>query len=99
MKEQGVETCFLIQIGQHLGDPGHHDVIRQAQLDICGNSEDIVLVSQLPGTLTGPDMMDGLGVHFTQKALNLIGEDAGACAGDYVRELKPLGEQDGADKK
>lgn len=88
MEEQGVEACFLIQIGQHLGDPGHHDVIRQAQLELCEASEDIILVSTLPGELTGEGMMDGLGVHFTQEGLNQIGMDAGSRAGEYVEGLK-----------
>ena len=57
-----------------------------AQLQICEKNEDIVLVSTLPAELTGADMKDEGGIHFTQKALNLIGEDAGKNAGEYVKE-------------
>ena len=85
MKEEGVEQCFLIQTGQNGDEPGLHDEVRAAQLELCEKSEDITLVSTLPGELTGEDMMDGGVVHFLQKALNLIGTDAGTNAGAWVQ--------------
>ena len=86
MEEQGVEDCFLIQLGPDLTDLTRHQEIMDAQLQICEENEDIVLVSTLPAELTGADMKDEGGIHFTQKALNLIGEDAGKNAGEYVKE-------------
>ena len=87
MEEQGVETCFLIQLGPDLTDPAKHQEIMQAQLEICDEEDDIILVSELPASLTGEGMKDEGGIHFTQKALNLIGEDAGKNAGAYVASL------------
>lgn len=84
MKEQGVETCFLIQIGTDRENPEHHQVIMEAQLELCQEEDDIVLASDLPVKLTGEDMKDEGGIHFTQKALNMIGEDAGRRAGKYA---------------
>jgi hypothetical protein len=84
MEEQGVENCFLIQLGMNQEDPDHHAEIMQAQLEACEEYEDMVLVSTLPAQLNGEDMKDEGGVHFTQKALNLIGNDAGEHAGSYV---------------
>ena len=86
MEEQGVEDCFMIQLGPDLTDLARHQEIMDAQLQICEKNEDIVLVSTLPAELTGADMKDEGGIHFTQKALNLIGEDAGKNAGEYVKE-------------
>lgn len=85
-EEQGVEDCFLIQLGPDLTDPEKHQEIMEAQLAACEANEDMVLVSTLPAKLTGTDMKDEGGIHFTQKALNLIGEDAGTNAGTYVVE-------------
>ena len=87
MEEQGVEACFLIQLGPDLTDPAKHQEIMQAQLEICDEEDDIILVSELPASLTGEGMKDEGGIHFTQKALNLIGEDAGKNAGAYVASL------------
>ena len=95
MEEQGVEACFLVQLGPDLTDPSKHQEIMEAQLEICEESEDIVLVSELPAELTGEDMKDEGGIHFTQKALNLIGEDAGKNAGAYAASLSDSGENGG----
>ena len=95
MEEQGVEACFLVQLGPDLTDPSKHQEIMEAQLEICEESEDIVLVSELPAELTGADMKDEGGIHFTQKALNLIGEDAGKNAGAYAASLSDSGENGG----
>ena len=86
MKEQGVEKCFLIQLGPDLTDPAKHQEIMDAQLAACEENEDLVLVSTLPAELTDPDLRDVLGIHYKQEALNLIGADAGKNAGEYVKD-------------
>ena len=86
-EEQVVEACFLVELGPDLTDPAKHQEIMEAQREICEESEDIILASELPAKLTGDDMKDEGGIHFTQKALNLIGEDAGKNAGAYVAAL------------
>lgn len=85
MKESGVEKCFLIQIGGDRENAGSQDEIMQAQVELCEESEDLILASTLPASLE--DMKDEGGVHFTQVALNMIGTDAGTNAGDYVAQL------------
>lgn len=86
MEEEGVEDCFLIELGPDLTNPEKHQEIMEAQLEACEKNDDIILISTLPTELTGSDMKDEGGIHFTQKALNLIGEDAGTNAGAYVKE-------------
>ncbi len=84
MTDQGVEACFLIQIGPDLTDPEHHSAIMEAQLELCRENENMILASTLPAQLTEADMKDAGGIHFTQKALNRIGTDAGENAGSYA---------------
>ena len=76
-----LEACFLVELGPDLTDPAKHQEIMEAQREICEESEDIILASELPPSLRGDDMKDEGGIHFTQKALNLIGEDAGRTQG------------------
>ena len=83
METAGVEACFLIQIGNHTQQPGHHTEIQEAQLELCDLDDRIFLTSVLPSQLD--DELDEGGVHFSQKALNLIGEDAGRMAGAFAR--------------
>lgn len=86
MEEQGVEQCFLIQMGTDGENSEYHQAVMQAQLEVCEESEQITLASKLPCELNGTDMKDQGKIHFTQKALNLIGADAGAHAGAWVQE-------------
>lgn len=87
MGDQGVEQCFLIQIGMDGENSEFHQAIMQAQLEICEESDQITLASELPRGLNGADMTDAGKIHFTQKALNLIGTDAGTHAGEWVKAL------------
>lgn len=86
MGEQGVEQCFLIQMGTDGENSEYHQAVMQAQLEVCEESEQITLASKLPCELNGTDMKDRGKIHFTQKALNLIGADAGAHTGAWVQE-------------
>lgn len=79
MEEAGVESCFLIQIGNDLLKPGHHSEIQEAQLKLCETDNRVILASNLAPQLD--EELDEGGVHFNQKALNLIGQDAGCRAG------------------
>lgn len=86
MGEQGVEQCFLIQMGTDGENSEYHQAVMQAQLEVCEESEQITLASKLPCELNGTDMKDRGKIHFTQKALSLIGADAGAHTGAWVQE-------------
>ena len=92
MSEQGVEACFVIELGPDLTDLEKHAEIMEAQVQLCGESDDFVMVSTLPAALTDEEMKDEGGVHFTQEALNLIGDDAGSNAGAYVSGLSSSGD-------
>lgn len=87
MMQQGVERCFLIEVGPDLTDPEKTAEIMQTQLEISEEDERVVLVSTLAAELTNPEQKDEGGIHFNQTALNLIGEDAGKNAGAYVADL------------
>jgi len=86
MEEQGVEKCFVIELGPDLEDPGKHREVMEAQLESCEKNQDMVLVSVLPAELLDPELRDVLGIHYGQEALNRIGTDAGKNAGEYVKE-------------
>ena len=88
LQPYGVERCFVIQIGNGISDGAAFDctVIQEAQVQLCETDENFVLVSTLGKTLSEPPyMVDG--IHFTQQALNILGEDAGANAGKYVQSV------------
>lgn len=92
MQSYGVEKCFLIQIGYNYNDIeqnqqtylARYDNIRQAQLELCEELEDVILVSTLPAELKEYDDRCIDGIHFNQKSLNRIGEDAGINTALYV---------------
>ena len=86
LQPYGVEKCFVIQIGNAvMGDEAVDTAPMQAiQEKLCETDENFVLVSTLPKEISeSPYMEDG--IHFTQKGLNFIGEDAGKRAGNYVK--------------
>ncbi len=88
LQPYGVEKCFVIQIGNGISDGAAFDctVIQEAQVKLCETDENFVLVSTLGKSLSEPPyMVDG--IHFTQQALNILGEDAGANAGKYVQSV------------
>ena len=88
LQPYGVERCFLIQIGNGICDGIAFDstIIQKAQETLCETDENFVLVSTLGKTLSEPPYMED-GIHFTQQALNILGEDAGTNAGKYVKSL------------
>ena len=88
LQTYGVEKCFLIQIGQVQmgGEVIDVSYIQSVQENLCAVDDNFVLVSTLPKEISmSPYMEDG--VHFTQMGLNLIGEDAGTNAGNYVKSM------------
>lgn len=79
MESVGVEKCFLIQIGNYLEQPEHHNLIQEAQIELCQQDDRIFLVSTIAAELD--EYLDTAGIHFYQEGLNLIGTDAGRMAG------------------
>lgn len=88
LQPYGVEKCFVIQIGNGIMEGKAFDAasMQLTQEKLCETDENFVLVSTLGKTLSEPPYMED-GIHFTQKALNLLGEDAGNRAGEYVKSL------------
>ena len=88
LQPYGGEKCFVIQIGNGIMEGKEFDSasMQLIQEKLCEIDEDFVLVSTLGKTLSEPPYMED-GIHFTQKALNLLGEDAGNRAGEYVKSL------------
>lgn len=88
LQPYGVERCFVIQIGNGSSDgiPFDCTTMQKTQEKLCEIDENFVLVSTLGKTLSEPPyMVDG--IHFTQQALNILGEDAGTNAGKYVQSV------------
>lgn len=86
LQPYGVERCFVIQIGNGIYEGEAFDAagIQTAQEKLCETDENFVLVSTSGKELSEPPFMED-GIHFTQKALNFIGEEAGKNAGNYVK--------------
>ena len=88
LQPYGVERCFVIQIGNVMMEGEKVDTrgMHEIQETLCETDENFVLVSTLPKELSEPPYMED-GIHFTQKGLNAIGEDAGKQAGSYVKSV------------
>lgn len=86
LQPYGVEKCFVIQIGNVVMGDEVIDVeaMHKTQEKLCEIDENFVLVSTLPKEISESPYMEDK-IHFTQQGLNLIGEDAGKTAGNYVK--------------
>lgn len=86
LQPYGVEKCFVIQIGNVVMGDEIVDTTKMHEIQetLCETDENFVLVSTLPKELSKPPYTEDQ-IHFTQQGLNLIGEDAGKAAGNYVK--------------
>lgn len=90
LKERGIETCFLIAIGEYNGDRGFdYTTIRQAQLELAAELPDVELVCDQFHTMRARGLMKDE-FHYYQKAYNEVGTTAGNAAGEFVDELIPI---------
>ena len=80
---KGLERVYVIPIGRYAGLPGSYDEVRAAQLDLCATDPRFVLGSDALATL--PDSYLADGCHYNQAALNTVGAQAGALAGQMSR--------------
>lgn len=87
LQPYGVEKCFVIQIGNVMmgGKKIDTSYIQKTQERLCEEDDNFILISDLPKKLEGEEYTED-GIHFTQKALNLIGEDAGNAMGAYIKK-------------
>ena len=84
MKDCGLETCFLIQIGNHRDEPLLYVPMQQAQEELAAQEERIVLVSRQFKTFAARGLMKDE-FHYLQEAYNLVGDEAGNNAGRWIR--------------
>lgn len=83
MKQQGVEHCFLITIGEYNGDRGFdYSGIRQAQLELTKELPDVTLACDAFHTMRARGLMKDE-FHYYQKAYNEVGITAGIEAGNF----------------
>ena len=85
-----IETCFLIQIGNHRDNPQLYVPIQNAQLQLARQEKDVVLVSRQFASFAGCGLMKDK-FHYYQEGYNRVGAEAGQNAGSYVMGLNPAG--------
>lgn len=86
-KKTDVEACLLIRIGTYIPKPSLYDRVIKAQTQLCKTDKDFVLISAKAASFSaGYYQEDGL--HLTQKALNVLGKDAGKYAALYAQTGK-----------
>ena len=85
-KKTKMEQCFIIGLPKYYNDPeiaNGYTRIRNAQTRLCKSSSSFTMGSAKAATLSAA-YLQGDGLHLTQKALNLIGTDAGRNVGNYA---------------
>lgn len=85
MKACGIETCFLIQIGNHRDDPNLYLPIQKAQYNLAEQEPNVILVSRQFATFAARGLMKDE-FHYCQEGYNLVGTESGKKAGYYVIE-------------
>lgn len=87
MQEHGIETCFLIAIGQYNGVKGYdYTAIHQAQRELAQECPGVVLVSDDFWQMRARGLMKD-SYHYYQQAYNEVGTAAGKAAADFVNLL------------
>lgn len=88
LEENGIETCFLITIGEYNGEKGYdYSRIRQAQLELAECDPRVKLVCDAFHTMKERGLMKDE-FHYYQKAYNEVGQAAGKAAGELVNGEK-----------
>lgn len=85
-KKTDLEQCFIIGLPKYYNDAKiakGYTRIRNAQAALCKSSSSFTMGSAKAATLSAA-YLQGDGLHLTQKALNLIGTDAGRNVGNYA---------------
>ena len=86
MKAEGIEKCFMIQIGNYNGSTAglaeKYEVIQGAQVDICTSNDDVIMVSDSFRLMQARGLMKDQ-FHYYQDGYNIVGRQAGHNAGIY----------------
>lgn len=93
-KKTRIEKCLLIGIPSFYGDKDpasidkdvktNYKKIQKAQTALCDTGNDFILISTKASRLSKAYLRSD-GIHLTQKALNLVGTNAGKNAGAYAK--------------
>lgn len=83
----GLETCFLVQIGNQRDAPELYVPIQQAQEELAADYDDIIMVSRRFKTFAAKGLMKDC-FHYLQPAYNEVGEEAGRRVADYWGKRK-----------
>lgn len=80
---KGLQQVFVITPGNLVGRPGLYDSIIQGQKSLCAKNMKFTLASERLHNL--PDVYLADGIHYNQKALNMVGEEAATVAASYSK--------------
>lgn len=83
MKENGVQKCFIIRIGNKKDNATYNDKIILVQNEFCREYEDAVMVSTMLAGFAEQGLMKD-DDHFKQPAYNLAGTDAAKNTSFFV---------------
>lgn len=93
-KKTRIERCMIIGIPAFYGDTNptsddknvkaNYKTIQKAQKSLCNSSKNFIMIST-KATRFSKSYLQSDGVHLTQKALNIVGTEAGKNAGKYAK--------------
>ncbi len=82
IEQKIVDYCFIIAIGENANHPGLYSAIHDAQLKLCDDSENCILVSDsFLGMKNKNLMIDEY--HYSQTGYNIVGTEAGENAAKF----------------
>ena len=87
MKDNGIENCFLIRIGEYNGSGKDFSAIIQAQTELCQDDSTIIMATTTLCSMADRDMMNDQ-FHMNQLALNEAGTYAGINSALFIRDNK-----------
>lgn len=82
----GIDQCFVVNIGQYNGPEHDYTLIHQTIADVTEKEPMATMVSDAYWTLRDQHMMKD-SYHYVQAGYNLVGKDAGAAVGEWIRNI------------
>lgn len=83
MMEYGVEKCFVVRIGQYVGDTNLHTNMIHAQTEMCQSYENTILVATDFAGFAEKNLMKDE-QHYLQEGYNIVGTSAGKHTAFYI---------------
>lgn len=88
-RKLGVETVYLIRIGNHREQPDLYVPMQKAQQELAMEHPDIKMVSRLFASFRERGLMKD-SYHYKQEGYNLVGEEAGTAVGLILKKRRGL---------